>query len=57
LFFFSFFDLMDLWSLRGALSKLKFTLKIIFENNEWVWLQISWFLLIHFCEWCALESS
>jgi hypothetical protein len=28
------FDLMNLWSLRGALSKLKLTPKIIFENND-----------------------
>jgi hypothetical protein len=41
--FFIFFDLIDLWSLRGALSKLKFTPKIIFENKERVWLQISCF--------------
>ncbi len=28
------FDLMNLWSSRGALSKLKFTPQIIFENND-----------------------
>jgi len=55
--FFFFFDFMDLWSLRGALSNLKFTPKFIFENNEWISLQISCFFQIHFCEWCALESS
>ncbi len=53
----SFFDLMDLWSLRGALSKLKFTPKISFENNEGLDFKFHVFFKIHFCEWCALESS
>jgi len=58
LLFYFFFDLIDLWSLRGALSNLKFTPKISFENNEWAWLVISCFFLNSFlwvvCTWIII---
>jgi hypothetical protein len=53
--------LMDLWSLGGALSKLKFIPKIMFENNESVWLQISCFFFNSFlwvvCTWIIIVEN